>query len=262
MIKDQATEYYQNQEKEKIFKTRIDELEKKKGNEHLIRKVAELEESVSYLKKYKEQTNQQTTTLLEHARNEYDHRLQIIQSQMEQTEEAYKSKIHQLEEKIERLISNQTEESSYSIFSQQDFPKLEESAKVLIEQPMTADELAKAVVEHEHVKNGTHQIAKRVTNRLYNLKVEFEVPRVCPFSLNAILDTSATTCCINKNVVPKGSLEELSYTVHFNGLNSRQPTNLRIKKGIFHIRENKFQIPFIYELEMNDRDVMGSTLSG
>ncbi|GJT59728.1 Orf y [Tanacetum coccineum] len=72
------------------------------------------------------------------------------------------------------------------------------------------------------------------------------------FRTTTIIDTGASTCCINKKVIPKEALEPLTHTVFFNGLNSRQQATHRIKQGYFLIEGNKFKIPLIYAFDMRD----------
>ncbi|GKD08163.1 Orf y [Tanacetum coccineum] len=72
------------------------------------------------------------------------------------------------------------------------------------------------------------------------------------FGTTAIIDTGASTCCINKKVIPEDALEPLTQTVFFNGLNSRQQATHRIKQYSFLIEGNKFKIPLIYAFDMND----------
>ena len=72
---------------------------------------------------------------------------------------------------------------------------------------------------------------RKILNRLYNVTVEFEIPSVNTFRVNAILDTGATACCICKEVVPDHALEPLSNIVYFNGVNSQQPAKHKIKSG-------------------------------
>nr|UNA88853.1 polyprotein [Jujube mosaic-associated virus] len=92
---------------------------------------------------------------------------------------------------------------------------------------------------------------KRMINRLFNMKVTFHIPTMDPFTVSAILDTGATACCIDKGSVPEDALEENSYTVYFNGVNSRQAANWKLKGGQMQIGENKFKIPFTYSFNMN-----------
>ncbi|GJY36792.1 Orf y [Tanacetum coccineum] len=93
---------------------------------------------------------------------------------------------------------------------------------------------------------------RKITNQLYNVKVEFEIPNCPMFGTTAIIDTGASACCINKKVIPEDALEPLTQTVFFNGLNSRQQATHRIKQGSFLIEGNKFKIPLIYAFDMND----------
>ncbi|GJW78502.1 hypothetical protein Tco_0140184 [Tanacetum coccineum] len=72
------------------------------------------------------------------------------------------------------------------------------------------------------------------------------------YSGNATANTRASTCCINKKVIPKEALEPLTQTVVFNGLNSRHQATHRIKQDYFLIEENKFKIPLIYDFDMSD----------
>ncbi|GJR21850.1 Orf y [Tanacetum coccineum] len=72
------------------------------------------------------------------------------------------------------------------------------------------------------------------------------------FRTTVIIDTGASTCCINKKVIPKDALEPLTHIVFFNGLNSRQHATHRIKQDYFLIEGNKFNIPLIYAFDMND----------
>ncbi|XP_042386968.1 uncharacterized protein LOC121978734 [Zingiber officinale] len=69
-------------------------------------------------------------------------------------------------------------------------------------------------------------------------------------AVNAILDTGATSCCIDKKSVPSQALEKNSYTVMINGVNSRQAANWKLKGGQMMIGENKFRIPFTYSFDM------------
>nr|GEY57711.1 RNA-directed DNA polymerase [Tanacetum cinerariifolium] len=93
---------------------------------------------------------------------------------------------------------------------------------------------------------------RKITNQLYNVKVEFDIPDYLAFGTTAIIDTGASACCINKKVVPKEALEPLTGDVFFNGLNSRQRATHKIKQGYFLIEGNKFRIPLIYAFDMND----------
>nr|GEW37475.1 reverse transcriptase domain-containing protein [Tanacetum cinerariifolium] len=113
---------------------------------------------------------------------------------------------------------------------------------------------ARPFMEAEVHYSGNTTIAlkiMKVTNQLYNEKVEFEIPS-CPMFGTTIIDTGASACCINKKVIPEEALEPLTQTVFFNGLNSRQQATHRIKQGSFLIKGNKFKIPLIYAFEITD----------
>nr|GFA69381.1 RNA-directed DNA polymerase [Tanacetum cinerariifolium] len=100
----------------------------------------------------------------------------------------------------------------------------------------------------EEIKKFKAQLQKRKEE----VEVEFDIPDCSAFGTTAIIDTGASTCCINKKVVPKEALEPLTDDVFFNGLNSRQQTTHKIKQGNFLIEGNKFRIPLIYAFDMND----------
>ncbi|KAJ8466184.1 hypothetical protein OPV22_028736 [Ensete ventricosum] len=88
--------------------------------------------------------------------------------------------------------------------------------------------------------------SKRVLNRLYNMEVTFDISGVEKFTIRAILDTSATVCCIDLNSIPVATTEPSPYTIEFNGVNSKQTTKTKLKGGMMSIGENRFRIPFTY----------------
>ncbi|GJU24369.1 Orf y, partial [Tanacetum coccineum] len=121
--------------------------------------------------------------------------------------------------------------------------------------PLGNSQIARPFMEAEvHYSRNTTTAPKhrKITNQLNNVKVEFEIPSCPIFGTTAIIDTGASTCCINKKVIPEDPLEPLTQTVFFNGLNSRQQATHKIKQGSFLIKGNKFKIPLIYEFNMND----------
>lgn len=95
------------------------------------------------------------------------------------------------------------------------------------------------------------QVKRSTPNRLYNLDVEIEVQGMKPFTVKAILDTGATTCCIDSKAVPEACLMDNPYTVHFSGINSRQAINRKLKDGKMFIEEHSFRIPYCYAFDMN-----------
>lgn len=104
----------------------------------------------------------------------------------------------------------------------------------------------KAVTE----ESTEHQGPKLVKNMLYNMNIEFEIPDIPRFKVHAILDTGATTCCIDEDSVPSEALEQNSVVVHFSGINSRQTATKRLKGGKMHIGDNTFRIPYTYGFKM------------
>nr|GEZ35328.1 RNA-directed DNA polymerase [Tanacetum cinerariifolium] len=100
-------------------------------------------------------------------------------------------------------------------------------------------QIARPFMEAEaHYSGNTTTTPKirKITNQLYNVKVEFEIPSCPMFGTTAIIDTWASACCINKKVIPEEALEPLTQTIFFNGLNSRQQATHRIKQGSNFLR--------------------------
>ncbi|KAJ4782008.1 polyprotein, partial [Rhynchospora pubera] len=95
---------------------------------------------------------------------------------------------------------------------------------------------------------------KRVLNRLYNMEITFEIPGVNPFKVQAILDTGATVCCVNQEIVPKEALEPSAYPIQINGVNSTQIASLKLKNGSMLIESNRFRIPFTYSFSMGKKE--------
>ncbi|CAL5390053.1 unnamed protein product [Camellia sinensis] len=91
------------------------------------------------------------------------------------------------------------------------------------------------------------EVKEKKKNMLYNLTVELEIPGVQKrISLRAILDTGATTCVVDSDSIPEEALEENTYTVEFNGINSRSKANKKLKGGKMYIGDNWFRIPYTY----------------
>nr|GEX70462.1 putative polyprotein [Tanacetum cinerariifolium] len=144
-----------------------------------------------------------------------------------------KAKQMKLEEEKDKEIKVQ--------FSKEEFP------------PLGNSQIVRPFMEAEAHYSGSTTTAlkiRKITNQLYNVKVKFETPNCLMFGTTTIIDTGASTCCINKKVIPEEALEPLTQTVFFNGLNSRQQATHRIKQGYFLIEGNKFKIPLIYAFDM------------
>ncbi|CAL5326497.1 unnamed protein product [Camellia sinensis] len=103
--------------------------------------------------------------------------------------------------------------------------------------------------EEQHIHAFTlaqGEVKERKKNMLYNITVEIEIPGSKRTTLNAILDTGATTCVVDSDSVPADALEENSYTVEFNGINSQSKANKKLKDGKMYIGDNWFRIPYTY----------------
>ncbi|GJX30029.1 Orf y [Tanacetum coccineum] len=151
----------------------------------------------------------------------------------------------QKDEEIRKLKAQlqKKEEEAETKFSREEFP------------PLGNTHVARPCIETEVYYSGNATASpkiRKITNQLYNVKVEFDIPNCTAFGTTAIIDTGASACCINKKVIPKEALEPLTQTVVFNGLNSRQQATHRIKQGYFLIEENKFKIPLIYAFDIRD----------
>ncbi|KAJ3706170.1 hypothetical protein LUZ61_009875 [Rhynchospora tenuis] len=98
------------------------------------------------------------------------------------------------------------------------------------------------------------QRGKRVLNRLYNIKIQMEIPGCEKFTVQAILDTGATICCADEGAIPEAALEPSAYPIQINGVNSKQIANKKLKGRMMSIEENKFRIPFTYVFPMAQSD--------
>ncbi|GJS39524.1 Orf y [Tanacetum coccineum] len=248
MIKDQAKEYYENIQKEK---TRKQELADEK------RKVIELQElrndqerRISWVHEENLRLKQQQSLEREQLIKEYEQKIEEARKNLEE-------RIFQLEEKVRRYEEERFE---------REFPPLGKNSSVLIAleeimvEPQIKEHVANVVLETEVIRNtATSQEPKqtkvrKVVNQLYNVTVEFDIPN-CPFfKTKAIIDTGASSCFINKEVVPEEAMELLTDPINVNGLNSQQPAKHKIKGGTFAIEGNKFRIPLIYAFDMKIND--------
>nr|GEV51760.1 ORFIII-like polyprotein [Tanacetum cinerariifolium] len=142
-----------------------------------------------------------------------------------------------------KIADMEKEKETEAQYSSKEFPPL---GKSQIARPFMEAEV------HYSVNTTTASKIRKITNQLYNVKAEFEIPSCPMFGNTAIIDTGASTCCINKKVIAEEALEPLTQIVFFNGLNSRQQAIYRIKQGSFLIEGNKFKIPLIYAFDMRD----------
>nr|AKA45798.1 polyprotein [Taro bacilliform CH virus] len=91
---------------------------------------------------------------------------------------------------------------------------------------------------------------KKTKNMLYNLILEINIPDVANFSVHAILDTGASTCCINAEAIPENAVEEIPFMANFSGINSKVSTNKKLRYGKMIIGDNAFRIPYTYVFPM------------
>ncbi|GKD49317.1 hypothetical protein Tco_1278293 [Tanacetum coccineum] len=83
--------------------------------------------------------------------------------------------------------------------------KKKEEAKVQFSKkefpPLGNTHVARPCVETEVHYSGNATASpkiRKITNQLYNVKVEFDIPNCAAFGTIAIIDTGASACCINK----------------------------------------------------------------
>nr|ASG91844.1 polyprotein [Cacao swollen shoot virus] len=89
-------------------------------------------------------------------------------------------------------------------------------------------------------------------NMLYNLDVILIIPDVkFPIKVKAILDTGATTCCIDSVSLPKEAIEQNTFMVQFRGINSQQQVDKKLKYGRMTISNHQFRIPYCYAFPLN-----------
>lgn len=135
-----------------------------------------------------------------------------------------------------------------------EFKKNEESV------PLTdiQKEVAGVVIEMEVAKNsGASQEPtkiKKIVNQLYNVTVDFDIPECRIFKTKAIIDIGASSCYLNKTIVPEEALELVNRSIIINGLNSQQEARHKVRQGYFSIEGNKFRMPLIYVLDMTIND--------
>ncbi|GJT87832.1 Orf y [Tanacetum coccineum] len=161
-----------------------------------------------------------------------------LRIEKERLEEQKDEEIRELKAQLQKK-----EEEAEVQFSREEFP------------PLGNTHIARPCIETEVHYSGnatTSPKIRKITNQLYNVKVEFNIPNCTAFGTTTIIDTGASACCINKKVIPKEAFEPLTQIIFFNGLNSRQQATHRIKQGYFLIEGNKFKIPLIYAFDMRD----------
>ncbi|GKB00613.1 hypothetical protein Tco_0828606, partial [Tanacetum coccineum] len=239
MIKDQAKEYYENIQKEKAWEQKLSE-EKQKVKE-LQKTRDDQERRISWIHEENIRLKQQQEWGKEQLIKEFE---QKIEEARINEKEALKERISHLEERIKGYEEERFE---------REFPSLGRNANLLIaleeqmDEPRIKEHVANVILEMEVIKNtevgqdSSRSKTRKVVNHLYNVTVEFDIPN-CPFfKTKAIIDTGASSCVINKEVVPEEALELFTNFINVNGLNSSQPAKHKIKGGMFAIEGNKFR---------------------
>ncbi|GMN71872.1 hypothetical protein TIFTF001_054663 [Ficus carica] len=82
----------------------------------------------------------------------------------------------------------------------------ERSKGIVIQEPEQANFLWNEQVNKVAAEEKPRKLVK---NMLYNFEVEMDIPEVRRFVVRAILDTGATTCCVDQNSIPQEALEEI-----------------------------------------------------
>lgn len=108
------------------------------------------------------------------------------------------------------------------------------------------EELVNVLICDGTEKQHTAASLKEKRNGLYNLVVQLEIPGTAPIEVNAILDTGATTCCINEEGLPQSILEENTFEVKLTGANSKMTAWKKLKGGLMKIGDNQFRIPYTF----------------
>ena len=153
----------------------------------------------------------------------------------------YKTELEELK-LIIKLQDDERELRMKGKYKEEEFQELEREAEAHVHLEECPSEKILALVE---VIAG-EEFKEKKKNMLYNLTMELEVPGVQRIQLRAILDTGATTCVLDADSVPEEALEENTYTVEFNGINSKSKANKKLKGGKMYIGDNWFRIPYTY----------------
>ncbi|GJT19819.1 Orf y [Tanacetum coccineum] len=150
----------------------------------------------------KEKTEQVQQMIIDQAKEYYESKTDI--QKKEETWQIEKKKLEeQKDEEIRELktqLQKKKEEAEVQ-FSREEFP------------PLGNTHIVRPCIETEVHYSGnatTSPKIRKITNQLYNVKVEFDIPNCIAFGTTAIIDTGASTCCINKKIIPKEALEPLT----------------------------------------------------
>nr|GFC29553.1 hypothetical protein LSAT_5X175041 [Tanacetum cinerariifolium] len=116
--------------------------------------------------------------------------------------ELLKEKIQQ----VQQMIRDQAKEYYESKIAIKEKEELWQTERSLLEEfpPLENSQIARPFMEAEAHYSGSTTTApkiRKITNQLYNVKVEFKIPNCPMFGTTAIIDTGASACCINKKVI-------------------------------------------------------------
>ncbi|GKF26845.1 hypothetical protein Tco_0082739, partial [Tanacetum coccineum] len=95
--------------------------------------------------------------------------------------------------KLKAQLQKEREKEAEIRYSSEEFP------------PLGNSQIARPFIEAEVYYSGnttTTPKIRKVTNQLYNVKVEIEIPNCPMFGTTTIIDTGASACCINNKVIP------------------------------------------------------------
>nr|GEZ72792.1 TPA: orf y [Tanacetum cinerariifolium] len=169
----------------------------------------------------KDFSSNEVRLLKEHLKEKTEHVQQMIR---DQAKEYYESKITIKEKeelwKTERSLLVRDLTDALKIIDQL------KAKQMKLEEEKDEEMIARPLLEAEAHYSGSTTIApkiRKITNQLYNVKVEFKIPNYPMFGTTAIIDTGASTCCYTQN-----------------------------KQGYFLIKGNKFKIPLIYAFDIRD----------
>ncbi|AHI90954.1 polyprotein [Hibiscus bacilliform virus GD1] len=179
-----------------------------------------------------------------------------LQEQLKQTEE----KLAEAERKIRGYENMEVLEKERKEMALKDMQRKidEEIKKAAMQELPTEKELWEQREGKAHIagaviaastETGREERRPVKGNMLYNMDVEIDIPSVPRFTVKAILDTGATSCCISMDKIPKAAIEPNTFEVTFRGINSVQKSNKKLKYGQMRIGGHMFRIPYTYCFE-------------
>ncbi|GKA56093.1 hypothetical protein Tco_0755165 [Tanacetum coccineum] len=126
-------------------------------------------------------------------RKNYDSQKKVCLTEQIKFEEQKDEEIRKLKAQLQKEREKETEVR----YSSEEFS------------PLGNPQIARPFMEAEvHYSENTTTAPKirKITNQLYNVKVEFEIPNCPMFGTTTVIDTGASAYCINKKVIPEDAL--------------------------------------------------------